>query len=83
MDPKGKVSRWSVRIKTREEGSEEVKGAENEKRGHPGMQPSRNETDDGFIRCEVEDRQEARVEVLGPKKKSNTCAIRRNARLRA
>ena len=29
----------------------------------PGMQPSSNETDGGFIVCEVEERQAARVEV--------------------
>ena len=47
----------------------------------PGMQPSRNETDGGFIMCEVEEQQAARVEVQGSKKKSDTCRIRRNARL--
>ena len=36
-------------------------------------QPSSNETDGGFIMCEVEEQQAARVEVQGPKKKSDTC----------
>ena len=35
----------------------------------PGMQPSSNETDGGFQKCEVEDRQDARVEVQGPKRR--------------
>ena len=69
--PKGNVGHWSVRIKTTKEGSEEVKVAENEKQGSkmevdegaPGMQPSSNETGGGFTMCEVEDRQEACVEV--------------------
>ena len=75
MDPKGKVGHWSARMKFFKGGSEEVKGAENEKQGSemevdeaaPGMQTSSNETDGGLIMCEVEDRQEARVEVQGPK----------------
>ena len=32
----------------------------------PGMQPSSNETDGGFVMCEVEEQQAARVEVQGP-----------------
>ena len=83
VDPKGKVGHWSAWLNTTKEGSEEVKGTENEKEGSkmevgaaiPGMQPSSNETDGGFIMCEVEDRQEASVEVQGPKKKSCTCGI--------
>ena len=35
----------------------------------PGMQPSSNETDGGFIVCEVEERQAARVEVQGLKRR--------------
>ena len=35
----------------------------------PEMQTSRNETDGGFIMCDVKDRQEARVEVEGPRRR--------------
>ena len=74
MDPKGKVGHCSARMKFLKGGSEEVKGADNEKQGSemevdeatPGMQTSSSETDGGLIMCEVEDRQEARVEVQGP-----------------
>ena len=53
-----------------------MKGAENEKQGSkmevneatPGMQPSSNETHGGFVMCEVEERQEACVEVQGPRR---------------
>ena len=65
-----------------------MKLAEKERQGMevddviPGTQPSSNETDGGFIMCEVEEQQAARVEVQGSKKKSDTGEIRRNARLR-
>ena len=36
---------------------------------NPGTQPSSDETDGGFVMCEVEERQEARVEVQGPKRR--------------
>ena len=70
---------WSARTVLTTE-SEEVKGAENEKQGMevdemiPRTQPSSKETDGGFMMCELEEREAARVEVQGP--------IRRNARLR-
>ena len=35
----------------------------------PGTQLSSNETDGGFIMCEVEEQQAALVEVLGPKRR--------------
>ena len=35
----------------------------------PGMQPSSNETDGGFVMCEVEEQQAALVEVQGPKRR--------------
>ena len=77
MDPKGKVGHCSARTKNTKEGSGDVKGAENEKLGSkmevdgaaPGMQTSRNETGGGLKMCEVEDRQEARVELQGPKRR--------------
>ena len=34
-----------------------------------GTQPSSNETDGGFLLCEVEEQQAARVEVQGPKRR--------------
>ena len=35
----------------------------------PGMQPSSNETDGGFIMCEVKEQQAARVEVQSSKRR--------------
>ena len=35
----------------------------------PAMQPSSNETDGGFVMCEVGEQQAARVEVQGPKRR--------------
>ena len=48
---------------------------ENEKQGMEvdgvasGMQPSSKETDGGFIVCEVEEQQPARLEVQGPRRR--------------
>ena len=77
VDPKGEAGHWSVWIKTTQEGSEEVKRDENEKQksqtevdeAAPRMQTSSNETDGGLKLCEVEERQESRVEVQGPKRR--------------
>ena len=63
----------SLDKETTQEGSEEVKGAENEKQGSkmqvddvtPGMQRFSKETDGDFFLCEVEEQQEARVEIQG------------------
>ena len=66
---------WSGRTKTTEEEGEAVKGGEYEEQGKevdeavPGMQPSSNEADGGFIICEVEEQQAARVEVQGPRRR--------------
>ena len=35
----------------------------------PGMQPSSNETEGGFVMCEVEGQEAARVEVQGTKRR--------------
>ena len=43
LDPKGKMGHWSARIKSTEEGSEEVKGAENEKQGSRTLREARFE----------------------------------------
>ena len=58
-DSERKADHWSARtVLTKEEG-EEVKGTENEGQGMVvvilGMQPLSNETDGGFVICEVED----------------------------
>ena len=74
MDPERKTDHWPARTVLTEE-SEEVKGAENEKQGVevdevvPGMQTSSNETYGGTMLCEVEEQEEARVEVQGPKRR--------------
>ena len=74
MDPEMKADHWSTRTVLTKEESEGVKGAENEKQGMEvdevisGTQPSSNETDGGFTRCEVEEQPAARVEVQGPKR---------------
>ena len=36
---------------------------------NPGTQPLSNETDGGFLMCEVEKQKAARVEVRGPKRR--------------
>ena len=76
MDPERKADHWSVRTKTTKEEGEEVKGAEYEEQvmevdvAVAGMQPSSKETDGGFLICEVEEQQPARVvEVQCPKRK--------------
>ena len=56
MDPKRKIGHWSARIKSTKEGSEELKGAENEKQG------SKTEADEATL-------QEASVEVQSPEGK--------------
>ena len=72
-DPKRKADHSSARTVLTKEESEGVKGAENERQGMevddviPETQPSSNETDGGFIMCQVEEQQAARVEVQGPK----------------
>ena len=74
--PKGRWTIGQLGQKTTKEGSEEAKGAENEKQGSemevveatPGTQPSSNETD-GFATCEVDERHEGNVEVQGPKRR--------------
>ena len=90
MDPERKVDHWSARTVLTQEESEKVQGTENERQGMevdeviPGMQPSSKQTDGGFILREVEEQQAARAEVQSSKRRvSDTCGLRRNARLRA
>ena len=74
-DPERKADHSSARTVLAKEESEGVKGAENERQGMevdgviPETQPSSNETDGGFIMCQVEEQQAARVEVQGPKRR--------------
>ena len=74
-DPKRKADHSSARTVLTEEESEGLKGVENERQGMevddviPETQPSSNETDGGFIMCQVEEQQAARVEVQRPKRR--------------
>ena len=80
MDPERKADHWSTRTVLTKEESEGVKQGMDVDEVIPGMQASNNETDGGSFMCEV-GRTAARVEVQ-PQKKSDTCGMRRNARLR-
>ena len=71
----GKADHWSAGVARTKEESERVRLTAAER------QPA-NKVEGDFLMCEVEEQQAARVEVQGPKKKSSdTCGIRRNARL--
>ena len=76
MHPEGKADHWSTQTVLTEEEHEGVKLAENERHEMkldgviPGMQPLSNEAAGGFIMCEVEEQQAARVEVQGPKRRT-------------
>ena len=39
-----------------------------------GKQPSSNQTDGGFLICEVDEQQAARVEVQGPERRAVICS---------
>ena len=83
----GKADHWqSGALSTKEEGEKvrRVAAERQEMNGViPEIQPSSNETEGDFIMCEVEE-QQAACRSRGPKKKSSdTCGIRRNARLRS
>ena len=76
VHPEGKADHRSTQTVFTKEGSEGVKGAENEKQGMevdeviPGTQLSSNEADGGLKLGEVEEPQAARVEVQGPKRRT-------------
>ena len=76
MDTKRKADHWSARTVLTIEESEEVKGAEKEKKGMEvdevirETQPSSDGTNGGFMMCEVE---EHGVEVQGPETAKGSC----------
>ena len=62
MDPKGKMGHWSARKKITKEGSEEPKGAENEKQEKLKMRNRKR------IEVDKATPHEASAEVQSPKK---------------